>query len=244
MDYDNVFTVRGKDYAYAVSTYPDALSEEFMIAAQMCDAKSGMKVVNVPGACVDISKYLQKDVQYIAYETNAVFAELSGLPTCSWSSIPCENSSVDRVISLASLHHATNEERTTFYYEARRILKDDGYLIIGDVYAKSDQAGWLNTFVNEWNSVGHAGKFWDLDDVALIESCGFSVNPVLQTYRWNFESRDAMIDFCRRLFGLDLASDYVIYSGLKTYLNASDTGFEWSLLYFIAKADQTRVLFP
>jgi hypothetical protein len=45
---------------------------------------------------------------------------------------------------------------------------------------------------------------------------------------------EEMVDFCRNLFGLEGASDKEIVDGLKSYLGAKETGFEWSLMYFIA----------
>lgn len=244
MEYDAVFTRRGQSYAYAVNAYPDALAEEFAVAAEMCAADAGQTVINIPGACVDISRYLPRGVHYAAYETNVTFARLAELPTCTWTSIPVASASADRVLSLASLHHADADERRAFYTEVRRVLRPNGgAFIIGDVVAQSPQAAWLNEFVNTWNSVGHTGKFWSEADVGLLKECGFTtVETTLRTYRWGFKDRHEMTDFCRHLFGLDKADDATIYSGLQTYLSATETGFDWTLVYFNAKVGQVPSL--
>jgi hypothetical protein len=53
-------------------------------------------------------------------------------------------------------------------------------------------------------------------------------------YAWDFESNASMIDFCKNLFGLDLATDAQIERGLVQYLGARDCSFRWQLMYFIA----------
>jgi SAM-dependent methyltransferase len=229
MDYDKVFDNRALEYSYAVKTYPNVLVNELSIAACMVDANAYDVIVNIPGACVDISKYLPNTVIYKPYETNKVFADIQGIPYSANFDIPEPNNSVDKVLSLASLHHSTDEERIQFYKTVHRCLKSNGKLIIGDVYVNSHQDKWLNEFVNKYN--GHNGKFWSEDDKNLMT--GFDVKTIIKHYNWTFSSKNEMIDFCRHLFGLKNASDLEIADGLKKYLASSDTEFNWSLIYFV-----------
>jgi len=230
MDYDIVFQKRAIDYNYATQTYPNVLVNELAIAALMVDAKPNEVVVNIPGACEDISTYLLSSVIYKPYETNKAFSLLRGIPYSANLEIPEEDNSVDKVLSLASLHHSTDEERIKFYKTAHRCLKSGGKLIIGDVRIGSLQDKWLNEFVNKYN--GHNGKFWSEADKELM--VGFNVKTEMKHYPWVFASHAEMLDFCKHLFGLKNVSDSEIAEGLKKYLKASDTEFGWSLLYFIA----------
>jgi len=230
MDYDLVFETRAVDYNYAVQTYPNILNNELSTAAFMVDAQPNEVIVNIPGACVDISKYLPSSVIYKPYETNRIFSSLTGISYTANFDIPEPNNSVDKVISLASLHHSTDDERIEFYKSAYRCLKPGGKLIIGDVCIDSQEDKWLNEFVNKFN--GHNGKFWSVDDAKLMHN--FNVKTEMKKYPWVFSSQNEMIDFCKHLFGIKNASDMEIAEGLKKYLNASVTEFEWSLLYFIA----------
>jgi SAM-dependent methyltransferase len=230
MDYDLVFSKRAAEYNYAVKTYPHVLVNELRTAAEMVNAKKGEIVVNVPGACVDISPYLDSGVKYKPYETNATFAKIASVNYSEFGVIPEADESVDKVVSLASLHHSTDLERIVFYKEALRVLKPGGTMIIGDVNAGSAQDFWLNTFVRQYN--GHDGKFWSVTDAELMT--GFTVSVSVKKYNWTFNTMEEMVDFCRNLFGLDKAPNEEIIDGLKSYLGANETGFEWSLMYFIA----------
>ncbi|MEX0597986.1 MAG: hypothetical protein WD512_15965, partial [Candidatus Paceibacterota bacterium] len=60
----------------------------------------------------------------------------------------------------------------------------------------------------------------------------------LKTYPWTFDTKDAMVDFCKNLFGLDKATDEEVSHGIETYLHpiyvADRYIIEWHLIYFIA----------
>ena len=238
MDYDLVFSKRAEQYNYATKTYPHVLVNELRVAASMADAKKGTIVVNVPGACVDISPYLASGVIYKPYETNAVFAKVAGVAHSDFGVIPEPDVSVDVVLSLASLHHSNDSERALFYKEALRVLKPGGKMIIGDVSSGSSVDKWLNEFVRLYN--GHNGTFWSIEDAVMMT--GFDVSVEVKKYKWTFTGSEEMVDFCRNLFGLFGATDSEIVDGLRKYLGASDTGFYWSLMYFSATKPHTSFL--
>ena len=232
------FTERAKSYNYAVNKYPNILKNELRTAANMCDLQDGERILNIPGACVDITPYIKKQVDYKAFEINKKFAELTNLPICTLAEVPVPTGSADKVLSLAALHHCSEEERAIFYAEVRRILKPDGTFILGDVLRGSVVDDWLNIFVNAHNPIGHNGLFFNEADVDLLAAAGFSVTTTIKRYRWDFENQAAMIDFCRHLFGI-VADDVTLLNGLTHYLGATDTGFDWELIYFIAKVSPT-----
>lgn len=236
MNYDMTFKNRAAEYNYAVQKYPHVLMNELSTAALMVDAKPNEVIVNIPGACVDISKYIPDSAVYKPYETNRSFSLVTGIPYSANFCIPEPDDSVDKVLSLASLHHSTDEERVEFYKSVYRCLKPGGKLIIGDVHIGSREDKWLNEFVNKFN--GHNGKFWSEEDTKLMTGfnvvTGFNVTTEMKCYPWTFASQNEMVDFCRHLFGLKNASDAEIEEGLQKYLMASETEFDWSLIYFIA----------
>lgn len=241
MNYDTTFATRGHMYKYATETYPRVLDAEFQTAVNQCQLKAGDTVLNIPAACVPLESYLPSGIDYIRYETNKPFADMTGISHCSFWDIPLPAHSVDVIVSLASLHHTTDEERAAFYDEARRILKPNGRLVIGDVMRDSAQDTWLNVFVNMYNSSGHLGKFWSTSDIQLLTDHGFNTTMTAQSYTWDFDSESVMIDFCRNLFGLDMASDAQIVSGIRQHLTfrAEQVNIPWQLVYFISTVSHT-----
>ncbi len=239
MDYDRRFTLeKSKWYSYAVSKYPNAMKQEFTVAAAEVDCKEGDCLVNIPGACVPIEKYISRVIQYRPFEINPTFASVVDMPVCSLSNIPLESKSVDRILSLAALHHTSIPERLAFLEECKRLLKPGGKIIIGDVLDFSNPALWLNEFVNRWNATGHTGVFWSESDCALFTEVGLEVSYKVHKYSWLFSSFEGMIDFCRHLFGLDLASDETIAKGLIEYLKPTQDQegwhLPWELAYFVS----------
>jgi hypothetical protein len=239
MDYNNTFIKRADAYTYAVTTYPHVMDNEFKTAVDVCNIQLTDVIINIPAACVPLDMYFQvRPKRYIEYETNKSFAERVNMKYCSFFGIPEPDETIDKIISLASLHHMTVNERDIFYKECRRLLHQNGRFIIGDVQDASKECIWLNEFVNTYNSSGHHGLFWSEADRNLLEQNGFMVDIQLKTYPWIFDTKDAMIDFCKHLFGLDKATDQEIDNGIETYLQPiyiNDTYMiEWHLLYFIA----------
>jgi SAM-dependent methyltransferase len=250
MEYDSVFRVRGASYKYAVEKYPFVFTNEFKVAASMCKVVDGDVILNIPAACVSLAKYFPNDVAftYYEYDTNESFASLMDISHCRLDDIPHDTSTINTIVSIAGLHHASEDERIVFYYECKRVLKKDGKLVIGDVIKGSPQDDWLNGFVNKYNSVGHSGMFWNKSDALLLEVCGFDVKTEVKNYTWDFEGEKQMLDFTRHLFRLDLASDSEILEGLKSYLKPTykedgSISIDWSLIYFTAKVSQAPALF-
>ena len=238
MEYEHLFTARAKSYLSALDAYPSVLANEFMVAINLCALQHGQTLLTIPSSCERVDAYIPSElaIKHIAFETNKELSDLTHTAYCTFDSILHNDNSVDTILSLATLHHCTNDERARFYKEAMRLLRPGGRLIIGDVARGSDQDRWLNIFVHTHNPLGHKGMFWSSDDMALLESCGFSVTQSLQHYTWNFPDTSSMYDFVRKLFYIHQASDETIHNGLRDYLHADfvNHSFQWSLIYFIA----------
>lgn len=236
MDYNNTFSKRCRSYAYAVSTYPEALRNEFQTAVEELNLQPTDILLNIPASCIPLTSYYTVQPKYTyEFETNEEFASLTNIPICSFYNIPLPNASVSKIISLASLHHMSEDERPVFYRECKRVLMPGGELVIGDVKRESKQADWLNTFVNQYNSSGHKGIFFSEEDCIPLQKEGFITSIKEREYTWNFNSTDSMIDFTKHLFGLDLATDQIILNGLQEYLQPNNTLIDWKLIYIHAK---------
>jgi SAM-dependent methyltransferase len=244
MEYDHIFTGRrATQYFYATTQYPNALSEEFKTAVSVLDLKPGHRLLNIPAAAIHIGGLLPAGVVHHQIETCKEFATAASVPHGAWTPLPFPTGSLDRVLTLASLHHSTQAQRDAFYAEALRVLKPGGKLVIGDVRRGSKEAEWLNVFVHLFNPNGHKGRFFSRDeDAAHLRRAGFdNVQVSLEPYHWNFSRPSEMVDFCRNLFGLDLATDTDIEIGLVEYLHpvrpgrkSLETKIPWELIYFVA----------
>jgi SAM-dependent methyltransferase len=245
-EYETLFSKRAESYLAALRLCPTAMDEEFAAAVHACNLRDGDTLLCIPSAVEDLRVHLYSTgmhIRHLTFETSADLAAATGTPCAKLNAIPVPDNSVDKVLSLASLHHATDEERVAFYVESRRILKHGGALVIGDVAAGSRQDIWLNTFVNAHSSHGHAGRFWHEDaDKPLLEAQGFKVTTHRASYNWNFPSQLVMVEYCKRLFCLDLASNEEIQEGLQTILNATETSFAWGLVYFTSTVDPEYTL--
>jgi SAM-dependent methyltransferase len=235
MDYKEQFSKRADSYFSAMSAYPDAMNEEFQTAVDSLKLEGGERIVNIPGGCVNLERFLDSTIQYLSFEIDERFAAKVNQPVCTLWEVPCTNTSVDRVITVAALHHSSQEERRKFYQEVKRILKPNGLFVIADVEKGSSQDKWLNGFVNQYNSVGHKGLFWSEDDIGLLQEEGFSVEMVTKSYAWRFADREAMLAFSKDLFYLDKANLEEIQEGLTRVLGASEKTIPWRLVYFICR---------
>jgi len=240
--YNKTFDNRVKNYIYAQEKYPNVMKNEFEIAIKICELKSNDKFVNIPADNGFLFNYIDKTIEYIPFEINENFSKETNYKLCKLNNLPLENNSIDKILSLASLHHFNNNDREEFYKEIKRILKvnNNGIFILGDVLKNSKQDKFLNEFVNKYNSNGHQGIFFHENDKFLLEKCGFNVIEIeYPKYKWNFTSKDEMCDYCINLFGLDLIiSNEDVINGIKTYLDFyenKDDGccyFIWQLIYF------------
>ena len=252
MDYNSSFKTRAKQYKYAIETYPNVLKEEFKTAAELCTIAPNHTVLNILAGGTPLDKYFTiRPLVYKEYEISGIFGALDNIQVCKLDAIPEPTESIDTIITLAALHHLNDSERNKYYKECSRILKSGtGKLIIGDVIENSKEAHWLNKFVATYNSAGHNGIFMTKSDKTYIENNGFIKDIQIKSYPWTFDDGGiALIDFCRNLFGLDLATDQDILDGINRYLNPEKIStniivINWTLMYFISTKRLDAVLPP
>src|SRR5690606_21665116 len=164
----------------------------------------GLQVVDVPSGGGYLAEYLPPDVECLHVETSRAFfeaAQRDGQPVVlapSMGRLPLPDQSVDRVLSLAGLHHEL--DRLAFYREAQRVLKPSGWLFVAEVAEGSPVARFLDGFVDAHGD-GHQGLYLGPTEGDTLRAAGFalcSCEP-LET-PWRARSEEELGAFCRELF--------------------------------------------
>lgn len=223
--YGDIFEQRGHLYARAMRVSPGARDEEFAHAVAWADVRDGQVVCDVPSGPGDLARYVRAAVSLIHVETSAAFARMCRTRTGgrvvlgALAALPLAARAVDRVISLAALHHVA--DKRAFFREARRILKPRGVLCVADACAQSPVAEFLNGFVDAHNSMGHRGIFIGPGTTRDLEESGFDVERSSRVrFPWRFGSREEMVAFVEILFGLDRTTPEQTLAGIERHLGA------------------------
>lgn len=223
-NYKDIFNQRGKYYHQAMLEFPLARAEEFQNIINLAQITSGNIICDIPSGGGYLNNFITNDVRIISVETSQEFLSYcqnhnidKTLICHQISEIPLSSASVDRVISLAALHHESH--KSAFYQESFRLLKPNGILCIADVLAGTGVGDFLNIFVNQYNPMGHQGDFFNDNTRNDLESVGFRVeSAALISFHWQFNSLENMVRFCKLLFYISEATNNQILEGITKYL--------------------------
>lgn len=244
--YSTIFDERGASYHQAMAEQPRARDDEFHNLVRRAKLFEGLKVLDIPSGGGYLHHYIQQPVQLTQVETSKAFYEYAAQYTKASSvhcediaAMPFESQSIDRILSMAGLHHI--EERATTYKEAKRVLKPSGLLCIADVAKGSGPDGFLNSFVHNNSTDGHEGLFLTEQDIDLLQEQGFTINLSEHVhYAWTFDSIEKMIDYTKKMFGINQCSDQKVLEGISEHLRyrkANDqVHMNWSLQFIQAQA--------
>ncbi|MBA3966594.1 MAG: methyltransferase domain-containing protein [Nitrospirales bacterium] len=242
--YRDIFQKRGHLYHQAMTLHPQARAEEFHHTVRMADIKNNEIVCDIPSGGGYLRHFVNQTGTLYHMETSQVFADLCKANSASHAflgtlgSIPLITGSIDTLISLAALHHV--DEKKQFFFEAHRILNPGGTLVIADVRAHSAVSEFLDGFVNEHNTMGHKGNYIHAETQEEIERCGFTVKESsLIPFHWQFDSPQAMGQFCRMLFGIDKADSAQVVEGIQKhvgyYVDSNACRMNWELFFIKAR---------
>jgi len=239
LDYHDIFELRGRLYHQAMREYPDARSNEFQSVIREAGIAPGMTVVDVPSGGAYLSRYLD-DVELIGLETSQTFAQLANENTRNVllfdnNRFPLKDASVDRVLSIAGLHHVEN--KCALFAEMRRILKPGGRIVVADVAGDSVVRNFLDDFVGRYCETGHSGWYFGADTRKELRDAGLNiVDEKRLDYLWYAPDMEQLADFCRLLFGMVNADTSTVADGIRSHLGTRETGdrtgLNWQLQCF------------
>ncbi|MDF2446601.1 MAG: Methyltransferase type 11 [Moraxellaceae bacterium] len=241
--YMRLFNVRGRQYDAAMARYPQARDAEFDAAVAIAGIAPGECVADIPCGGGYLGRHLPPGVTLYSVDSSDVFADCMRATGASRfllapiDDVPLASGRLDHILSIAGLHHVV--DRGPFWQECARLLRQGGVLTVGDVPAGSRVATFLDSVVDRHTATGHRGIYFDGATVPELEACGFSVECAeARRIGWRAESRLALADFCRMLFGLEGITTAELLPRLAegVGLRETDGGVEldWELMFFRA----------
>lgn len=242
-NYAEIFDSRGKEHAEAFNRYPSTVKEEVDAILKLADPKSNEVVLDLPAASGFLSKYLRvPGIQLLAVEPSKQLYDLCKLAVeCSYCApltrLPFRDGHVDLAISLAGLHHELDLDG--IFREIFRVLRNGGRFAIAEVEVNSKPADFLNGFVHQHSSLGHAGLFASDSYLDQLRTVGFQIRVDKNAeYHWRFPSVTEMADCLRLMFGIDRASPAEIVVAVSDLLGLDElhdgsVGMRWSLRHFL-----------
>lgn len=241
--YLSTFDARGDLYNDAALIAPRARLIERQILIDLLRVEPDHVVVDAPAGggylAEGIRNLVREPSQIACVEPSRKFAEAIDTAFTKYISplddMPLASGTIDRVGSLAGLHHLTDKAR--FFQEACRVLKPGGLIVVGDVVEKTPVAGFLNGPVDLYTTTGHRGVFLRESECAsLLAAAGFVV--ISEEHRcchWEFESVEQLVRYCRTLFGMVKATEHQVRDAIAEFfpleLTAGSVKLPWSLVY-------------
>jgi SAM-dependent methyltransferase len=249
-DYQTIFEQRGNLYNRATRACPDARAQERQLLLERLALRAGLTVCDAPagGGYVAEGLALRNGIDVICVEPSRAFAgDIDRrFPTVvsALDDIALPPAAVDRVASLAGLHHLPRKD--AFFREAARILRRGGRIAVADVLVDTPPALFLNGTVHRLSETGHQGTFLAPGELTrLLEDAGFvDVREEHCEYTWRFPDAATMVAYCADLFGLTRAEPDELLTEIEcgpgVIRSATDLGMRWSLVYASGVLPRTR----
>ena len=176
-DYQDIFNIRGRLYHQAMQVYPGVRASEFLNVIREARITSGMSVLDVPSGGAYLSRYLE-GIELVSLETSATFANLASghkKHVCLYDNhaFPLKDACMDRVLSIAGLHHVNEKER--IFSEMRRVVRPGGRIVLADVAGDSYVRPFLDDFVGRYCETGHSGWYFDETTRSELRNAGLNI---------------------------------------------------------------------
>jgi hypothetical protein len=240
--YQDIFDLRGESYNDAMAGFPEARHFERAILLDMLQPKASDFIIDAPAG----GGYLAEGLAELGATPVCVEpSENFGIPLSDRFethishiySLPQFDRAINKVGSLAGLHHLNEYEIQTFFDQSYNVMCDGGVIAVADVMKGTPVAEFLNGPVDKWTETGHDGRFFEKNDLAdFLKKSGFKrISEEHKNFFWFFDDFDGLVDFCHNLFGLVKAQRDEVASAVNDILGVSDfdngVGLHWSLLY-------------
>lgn len=238
--YTEMFGERGGSYDRAMRLLPGAREREFAQVVERARLRPGMTLGDVPAGGGYLAAHLPEGVSWRGHEPCASFrgAHGRGVAGVPLLPFPWEDRSMDRVVSLAGVHHQA--DKLPFHHEVRRVLRPDGLYVLSDVAEGSAPARFLDGFVGSHNSTGHDGSYLGASAVGELAAAGLAcLSDELVEFHWVAPGRSELAGFCSRLFDLRGVDAARLLEAASDILGVDDlpdgVGLRWSLRTLVCR---------
>lgn len=238
MNYETIFRERGGAYHDAMTRWPDARRDEFLIPLQKARLVGSETVIDVPAGGGYLERYLPSSCRWLGHEPSASFLE-GAAPDSALLPLPWRDGFAQVAFSIAGLHHIA--DKRPFFAEVHRVLSPGGRFVLADAHRGSQVARFLDEFVGRYNSTGHEGDYLHEATLDELAGVGFVVTEAQRSpYCWWFADRSEMAAFCRLLFDVRDVDNATVAKAIEEYLGVVErdgaVGMNWELL--IARCDR------
>lgn len=117
----------------------------------------------------------------------------------------------DAVISIAGIHHLTDQEQFQFLVATRTTLKGGGRLFMIEVTTDSATSCFLDGFVGPHTPTGHVGNYLKHDFVQSVELAGYQkIRRETVVHEWVFRDKAHIYTWMTKFFGLSSSKKNLI----------------------------------
>lgn len=245
LTYSEIFEQRGQTHDEAFRRFPQACQTECEGILRLAAPQPGETLLDAPSAGGFLTTHLHlSGVRVVAVDPSPVLHRLCRelvreSHLAPLNRLPLDSASVDVVVCLAGLHHEPRLNEV--FAEFHRVLHPLGRLVIAEVDEGSAVAHFLNGFVNQHNSLGHVGRFFDDVYRHELRAAGFELaHDAVASYHWPFAGRAEMAECLQLMFGIDRATPAQIIEAVATgpgldALGGQRMGMRWSLRHVLAR---------
>lgn len=117
----------------------------------------------------------------------------------------------DAVISIAGIHHLTDQEQFEFLVATRKTLRVGGRLFMVEVTTDSPTSRFLDGFVGKHTPTGHVGNYLTHDFARIVEQAGYrKIRRRTVVHEWVFRDKEHLYTWMTKFFGVSVSKPDLI----------------------------------
>lgn len=117
----------------------------------------------------------------------------------------------DAVISIAGIHHLTDQEQFQLIAATRKTLRVGGRLLMVEVTTDSPTSRFLDGFVGKYTPTGHVGNYLNDDFAQMVEQAGYQkIRRKTVVHEWVFQDKEHLYAWMIKFFGVSVPKQDLI----------------------------------